>query len=63
MEEIINRNSEYDLPEGVKKMMNRQQQMIDKKQRNKSYSKTTADVDYTFMPKITDGVPDFKLIH
>lgn len=44
-------------------MMDRQQEMIEKKQRNKSYSKTTADVDYTFMPKITEGVPDFKMIH
>lgn len=53
-----------DMPEGMKKMIERGEKTIEDKEKLRVLSKTTAnDKECTFNPKITQGIPDFKMIH
>ncbi len=63
LEEIINRNTEFDLPEGVQRMMKRQDEIAQKKAAKARTASTGSLGECTFMPKISYGVPDFKTIH
>ena len=45
-------------------MIERSDKTEQEKQRQRALSKTTAnDIECTFNPKITQGIPDFQMIH
>jgi hypothetical protein len=62
LEEIINRNADFDLPEGVQRMIQRQDELSQKRAAKRTAS-TGSVGDCTFVPRISHGVPDFKTIH
>ena len=62
LETIINRNQENDLPWGVQQMLERHDALQKKRQLAKGTASTNTG-DWTFIPKISQGVPDFKTIH
>jgi hypothetical protein len=63
LEELITRNTDFDLPEGVQRMMNRQEEREEKRAAKTRTASTGTLNECTFNPKITQGVPDFKTIH
>ena len=51
------------MPEGVERMMKREEERAEKRA-NKARTASTGTIgECTFMPRISNGVPDFKTIH
>ena len=63
LEEVINKHSNYELPDGVQRMLQRQEEKMQRRQAKARTASTGSVGECTFIPRITDGVPDFKQIH
>ena len=63
LEEVINKHSNYELPDGVQRMLQRQEEKMQKREAKARTASTGSVGECTFIPRITDGVPDFKQIH
>ena len=63
LEEIINKNTDYELPEGVQRMIERQDEREERRAAKARTASTGSVGECTFIPRISHGVPDFKTIH
>lgn len=63
IEEIIKKHTEYELPEGVERMIRRQEEREEKRADRARTASTGTLGECTFVPIISNGVPDFKTIH